>query len=322
MKKTVRHLARILVLLWVALIGLGMPRSLLAEPLPIAVFYPEIREPYRSIFLEILRGIEAKLSKPLYIYAIDKNFNLEKIKEKLEEDRVEVVIALGSRGLLLARALQTWFKVVVGAVLMVPHDEGLSGISLTPDPDRLFQKLKALLPEIKTVTVIYGEGHSERLIERAREAAKAYNLELNALSANSIQHAAILYRYVLSRLRSEKDAIWLLHGTAIDEQALLPLLLHQAWERNLVVFSSNLADVKRGALFTLYPDNAAMGRSLAELAIAQIESDNDSLSGIRPLRDLLGAINVRTAEHLGLNLPYWRLQEFELVFPSSITLGD
>lgn len=315
MKETRSRFASILVLLGATIIGSIIPLPLLAESFPLAVFYPAIREPYRSIFLNIIQGIEDRHSGPTYIHVVNKNYKVKKIRKKLEEERVQVVITLGSRGLLLAKQLQPWFKVVVGAVLMIPDKDGLTGISLTPDPEKLFQKIKALLPEIKNVTVIYSEGHSEGLIERARESARAHNLELNAIFANGLQHAAILYRHVLSQMKSETDSLWLPYDKIINEQVLLPLILQRAWERNLAVFSSDLDSVKRGALFTLYPNNVAMGRSLAELALKQVGDPRYSSPGIRPLRDLLGAINARTAEHLGLDLTYWQMRQFELVFP-------
>jgi putative ABC transport system substrate-binding protein len=73
--------------------------------------------------------------------------------------------------------------------------------------------------------------------------------------------------------------------------------------------------VPRGVLFALYPDNEAMGRSLGKLAMRRI-SNNSSNGGIKPLKDLKFAINLRTADHLGLSFSKEQESEFDLTFPA------
>ena len=45
-------------------------------------------------------------------------------------------------------------------------------------------------------------------------------------------------------------------------------------------------------------------------------ADNLKISGGLPLRDLLISVNVRTAEHLGLEITSRQKRAFDLVFPS------
>lgn len=286
-----------------------------ASPSPVAVIYPEIREPYRSVFLSIINGIKKRLKTPINAYALEKDYNIVMLRERLERAEIQVIIALGGRGLLAARKLQSMFKVVVGAVLVAPDGTELTGISLTPDPQIFFQRIKELTPDVKRVTVIYEQDYSDWLIERAEESIRNYDLKLNALPAKSFREAATLYRDVLSQLESETDAIWLLQDSILDEQAVLPLILQEAWEKNLIVFSSHLSHLKRGVLFALYPDNENMGRSLAEIALKQIQNGDNIPLSVMPLRDLLIAVNIRTAEHLGLKLTSQMKREFDLIFP-------
>jgi putative ABC transport system substrate-binding protein len=200
-------------------------------------------------------------------------------------------------------------------MLAAPDSDGLTGISLTPDPGNLFQTLKELIPTIKRVTVIYSQEHSGWLIDLAQESAKRYALKLNAFPTQDLREAAVLYRDILSKLESGIDAIWLPQDKTIDEQTILPLVLQVAWEQNLAIFSSNFSHIKNGVLFALYPDNENMGRSLAELALKQIGNDKNAPMGIMPLRDLFIAVNIRTAEHLGLKFTTQMKRKFDLIFP-------
>ena len=97
----------------------------------------------------------------------------------------------------------------------------------------------------------------------------------------------------------------------MDERAILPLTLRESWNRNIAVFSSNPSHVPRGVLFSLYPDNRAMGRTLAAMAV----EEGNGAASIEPLGDLRVAVNLRTAEHLGLDLSSRQRREFDLVFP-------
>lgn len=295
--------------------GCCIGQATLAAPSSIAVLYPAIQEPYRGIFHNIMSGIESRLGKSIRSYALRSDYSIQEVEDWLKKSQVEMIITLGNRGLLAARELQPKFKVVVGAVLIAPDGNSLTGISLTPDPKYFFQKLKELIPGVKRVTVIYNQKHSSWIIKQAKEIAENYALTLNAYPVKHLREAAVLYRKTLGQLESGIDAIWLPHDQTVDEETILPLILRESWERNLVVFSSNLSYVKRGILFALYPDNKNMGRSLAELALKQMHNHENTPLGIMPLHDLFIAVNIRTAEHLGLGFTAQMKREFNLVFP-------
>ncbi|MDP2903489.1 MAG: ABC transporter substrate binding protein [Methylovulum sp.] len=292
-----------------------------AETPSIAVLYPEVRDPYRAVFLEIIRGMEKGLGQSVTPYVLENEpSRLTSIIEKMKEDNIDVVVSLGRAGLEVAKKLGETFPVVIGAVMIAPGQDiqGLTGISLVPDPDVLFEQLQRIVPIIKEITVVFDPKQTAWEIEYAKKAAKAHGFSLNALSAQDIQHSSTLYRQVLVEIKDNSIALWLPHdGIAMTEQALLPVVLKEAWEKNFVVFSSNLDHVRKGALFSLYPDNIGMGHSLAALALQQLSAGATKTAGIKPLRDLLLAVNLRTAEHLGLQFSSRARQEFGLVFPNS-----
>ena len=138
-------------------------------------------------------------------------------------------------------------------------------------------------------------------------------LELQAIEAGDLKNAVRVYQEVLASADPKRDALWLPQdSTTVEDSSVLPLILESAWNRNLAVFSSNVSHVKRGALFSLYPNNVALGRQLASSAMS-LPSGNAAL--VVPMKDALLAVNTRTASHLGLQLSS-RQQPFDLVFPA------
>src|SRR3990167_784625 len=177
----------------------------------IAVLYPEIAEPYRSILTRIIEGIEGQLKARVRVYPLGSSVDVPDLDLRLKRDGVKVVIALGRQGLKTASGLNRDITVVAGAVLAVPEGGGRvwTGISLMPDPALLFARLKSLLPAAKKIVVVYDPRHNDWLIRLAREAAKAQNLELVAYQAHDLAEAARRYEQILASLDGRSDALWL-----------------------------------------------------------------------------------------------------------------
>lgn len=311
---------RIFLPFWLAL-GLLLYGSVAHAQTPsVAIVYPEVREPYLSVFQEIARGMEQELGKPVkrYLLTKDDTVTAERLMKTLKNDEIDVVVTLGRAGLAVAKPLSAAFRVVIGATIIHPNEvpQGLTGISLTPAPEALFDHLQRLVPDIKKVTVIYASRQTSWEIDHAEQAARERGLILAAQATENLRDASELFRQILLEVKDNSVALWLPRdNAAMDEQSLLPEVLKEAWDKNFVVFSSNLDHVRRGALFSLYPDNFGMGRSLANLAL-QEPIPSEKFESVKLLRDLLVAVNLRTAEHLGLHFPNQIRREFALVFPS------
>lgn len=298
--------------------GLMVSTSKAAEPIA-AVLYPDLREPYREVITNIIDGINRDLGGSVQLFAVNETFDREALRQSLTANNVGVLIALGRGGFNAAQELNLNLPIVVGALLISPDDEipNLSGISLAAHPQRLFAELKGLSSAVKTVHVVYKPANSGWLVELGQEAAKHLGLRLSAYPVQDIKSAAKVYRDIFNRSRPGQDAIWLLPDPAtVDDATILPLILKSSWDNSVAVFSTNPAHAKRGALFAMYPNNKAMGASLAKMARQKLKGVKNIEHGILPLSDLQAAVNTRTADHLGLNLSLDRQRDFALVFPA------
>lgn len=282
----------------------------------IAVIYPDIGEPYRSVFMQIIEGIEGEAKTQVGNYAVGSNVDIGELKNALRRQDARVVIALGRQGMKVASALDRSIGVVVGGVLTVPENEirDQPVNSLTPDPSLLFSRLKGLMPAARRVFTVYDPRQNGWLMRLAKVAARAQGLELVAYEVQDLRSAMRAYQEILATADSRQDALWLPQdSTSVEEGSVLPLVLQESWNRNLTVFSSSFGHVRRGVLFSLYPNNVELGRQLAGSALSYLASSGHSSHGMIPLREVLMAINLRTAKHLGLSPG--RQQGFDLAFP-------
>lgn len=308
------------VMLLLLLVCLGAARATAAAAPVLGVIYPNIAQPYRAVFTEILGGIRDAAPGRVATLPVERGTDAQAVSGWARRNGVQVIIALGRSGYQLGRQLRSRLPAVFGAVLIPPDtdDGGLTGISLVPSPRALFARLHSLSPGTRRVFVVYDPHSNASLIALARKAATAQGLDLVALRAPDTRTAVRRYRSVLDDRARSGDAIWLPQDTVtVNDGVILPMILEKAWEKDLLVFSSNPSYVQRGVLFSLYPDNQRMGRELAQLAVRHLEGGRSrAADGMRPLTALRVAVNTRTADHLQLNLSRQEISGFDLVFPS------
>jgi putative ABC transport system substrate-binding protein len=289
-----------------------------AETAGLAVIYPDIGEPFRTVFATILDGIREQAHQAVPGFAVGTDASTPAIDE-LRRRELRVVIALGRSGLKAAQLLDNSVAVVAGCVLGVPAAQAQSYTvhSLAPDPALIFAQLRRVQPAARRVFAVADPQHNAWLLRLAQDAARAQSLEFVALEADDLKRATRAYQEVLGTIEPRRDVLWLPQdATTVEESTLLPLMLQEAWQRGFALISSNAAHVKRGALFALYPDNAALGRSLAQSALEALAAPRRAARGLLPLREVLVAANQRTAAHLGITLDL-RAHRIDKLYPES-----
>lgn len=286
------------------------------QTINIAIFYPQAKEPYRTVYQEIISGINNAASKTnlpvkLTEIALTKKFKTSEIITQLEQKQIKKVIVLGNSGWRLAKKLPSKFNVISGALPISPN--GVSGISLITDPAYLFKYLAQVAPQVKRIHVAYSK-RSTWLIELAKAGAKQQGLELNLKLVTSTKEAISFYQTLFNSDVTEQDALWLpLDRISSHDKITLPLILEKAWSKEVVVFSSKPSHAKRGVLFSTYPDNFALGKHLFTM-VKELDKQPQQ-KNFAALKSTLLAVNLRTAAHLGLKYSAVQQQQFKLTFP-------
>lgn len=290
--------------------------ALHAEPIVqhLTVVVPQVRPPFDKVFAEVVDGIRAKTDAEVTTISINDKITGSEMEQLLDKQpTADAIIGLGNQAKVLLEPLQNKYPIVYGATFLTPGKDAQNteGISLTPSPRATFQWLHKIAPEIEYVHVVFDPQHNGWLIDYASKVAADFELTLIPHPVADARASASQFREILNTSNPADHAIWLMQrDPTLDEKAMVPDILSQAWSNNFVVFSSNPAHVPRGALFALYPNNKEMGTSLASLA------EDKTNSGITPLEDLQIAVNVRTASHVGINFTRQEEKQFNLIFPN------
>ncbi len=258
--------------------------------------YPEVREPYAAIYRDYLNGIREATRHPVEAIAVsgrgDKNWR------RLEDGHHSLYVALGNRAVSRLQSLEV-DEPVVGAFTEAGYGAQLAGgILLRPRADIYLENLFAISDRVRDVYVVYDPDSSRELIDAASGILDERDVSFHALPASNLREAAARYREIF-QTADRYSALWLQADKGLLDSSLLSFILDVAWEKRLLVFSSNPVFVQHGALFALYPDNRAIGRQLGAIAAGVLAGDGGKLVTLRHVRL---AVNDRTRSHLGIEL--------------------
>ncbi len=290
--------------------GLALPSCLWADP--VGLLYPDVRDPYQKVFLNIAEGAEAQLGTSLYRHILSKSTTSQETESWLAEKDISAVIALGADSVNFLNA-DNQLPLVVGAV-SAQAPESFSSVSLNPSPKLLFAGVLALQHSIKTIHVVFDPSRNNWEVEQAAEMAKALNIKLIGYPAEDLRQAATTYRDIQNQMDAKTEALWLPLGGPARDKTIMQTILEIAWVNEQVIFSSNLADVKRGVLFAMYPDNTGMGKELAQL-LTELQKNPEQPHQTQFVTSLYKAVNRRTAEHLQIRLGNQDLSAYDFVYP-------
>jgi putative ABC transport system substrate-binding protein len=271
-----------------------------------------VRDPYQKVFLNIAEGVEAEVGQKLKHWVVGQNTSPADTQNWLQKNRIETVVALGSNTADLLGSDNT-LPYVVGAINAQAPDT-YSSISLNPAPNLLFAGVRELRPNITAVYVVFEPSRNGWEVEQAKILAEAMGIKLFSYPVEDLSEAATTYRDIQNQLQSNTGALWLPLGSPARDKSIMQNILETAWVKEQVVFSSNLADVKRGVLFAMYPDNVGMGRELAKL-LKSIQANSQREPTTHFVSSLYKAVNRRTAEHLEIGLGNQELSRYEFVYP-------
>lgn len=281
-----------------------------AQGRDIAVIYPQVREPFAALYRDYVSGISGAVPEGIDEYAVNGQ-GREALAAAVKQSSPAVFIALGNKSVNLADQVRQG-KPLVAVVTDRKYEKQLSGgILLKPSADVYLANLFDIHAAVSHVYLVYNPAYDQELVDEASGLLAARGVDFSAIPARNIREAAAGYQQLLKEARSY-SAIWLPPDNGFVDSSLLSTLLDVAWEKRLIVFSSNPLFVKHGAAFAVYPDNQRVGVTLGKIALRARGGESMPLE---PLRDVRLAVNERTVNHLGIDLSPAVRRRIELMLP-------
>lgn len=261
--------------------------------------FPQYREAAAAAHRQLPDAQEVELQDP-------------DVSEKLE--KASLVVAVGQKALARAReeaSVPVVFCMVIGASRAALADH-ITGVPVEPDPVSVLRSIKAVVPAIRRLGVIYNPKSSELWVPEAQRAAAANGLAL--VTREVLSPAEV--RDALDGL-GKIDALWLPADPKLYNKDLFAFLLSFCAERKLPLFGFLESFTEAGALASISPDYADVGERAGKLAAGLLA---------RPLGKRLPvpgpvfapgnlSLNLRTATVLGIDIPPEAITHAKRTFP-------
>ena len=309
--KTARPGTRFSLVAWLALLWSLTCSPAMADE-NIAALYPLVREPYASIYRDLLRGLDQGYPGRV----VELGLNGEVLVSHFESNMsagTQAIVALGGKSYEAMVQLETELPLFATVTKLEGSHRLSGGILLEPEADIYLSRLLDIHPRTARVHVVYNPERHQKLIDQAKVFLDNRDIAFNYQPAGDLRSSALAFRDLVKGAR-DGDAVWLISDPRLIDGSLLSLVLDVAWEKHLAVFTSNPVFVKRGALFAIYPDNFNIGMRLGTI-VADTLQGRRKPGQVESMQDVDIAYNERAGKHIGIELRPETRERIELFLP-------
>jgi putative ABC transport system substrate-binding protein len=225
-----------------------------------------------------------------------------KLARQIRASDPSLVFAVGLKAALVAK-LEIVDTPVIFSMVLDPakYDlkaSNMAGISLEVPLDRQFSTIRAILPRLKRIGVLYDPEKTGALLDAARRQARTHGLEIVERKIRTENQLPATAKELILQV----DALWLIPDSTVLTEESLGFLLSTALDHNVPVIAFSPEFVRHGALFGLSVHPADIGRQTALLAKKLLAGTApSSISTVSPEQVRL-AVNLKTARFLGIML--------------------
>ncbi len=259
-------------------------------------------------FLETLRGFRDHLEKR-GIRALCSVHSLEgdpaRVAAVYREIRGGHPDLLFTLGLLATESAAREIPDVPVVAGMVPRADALrrngrrAVVQLDFPVDAWLRWIRRVLPDSRTVGVIYNAEENRGRIGAAVRAARDFGLSVEAREVRSPRDIPA----ALESLRGRADVLWGLYDSIVTTPETARRILLFSFRHRVPVVGPSVSWVKAGALFALEWDHADMGEQCGELAAELLRGRHPGTLPAVPPRKAGYVINMNTAARLGVGIP-------------------
>lgn len=250
-------------------------------------------------------GFRAGLPSPMQVreYNIGGQFTQgREIGRALRASPPTLVFAVGLKAALAAK-LEIFDTPVIFCMVLNPESHGLptsnmTGITVRTSAATQLTAIRSVMPDRRRIGVLYDEAQSGDFVRQAHRLAKQSGFELVPVAVRSQEDLAPAVRTLFPKI----DALWLLQDQTVISESSIPFLLESTIDAKIALFTFSSTLVQQGALGALVVDPWAVGQQAARLARTQLDDPTKPLGPLHEPEYPQLALNLNTAEYLGLRL--------------------
>lgn len=207
----------------------------------------------------------------------------------------DVVVAFGSRA-----AMREWPDSALLETCLAPEARpdrpGVLQVELLPKPEVLMERIKELLPRLKTLTVIWSSELQREDVAGLSKAAQEIGVTIDS---ERIRNPELLPQR-LRALSGRSDALWLMPDPTIVNAESFAILREYTRAAHIPFLAPTDGLAEKGATATVAASFREIGRAAADAIKERLDGDRD-FAAVHPSRVVV-TVNASAAKAVGLDL--------------------
>lgn len=177
-----------------------------------------------------------------------------------------------------------------------PGGSNLTGVTLDIPLDVQFQYLQRIIPDARTIGVLYDPRHTGAMIAEATRQLQALGLRLVSIDVTDEKNVPD----AVDKITRSVDVLWLIADQTVISPKSTEHLLMKCLYARVPVMGLSSSYVEAGALFALSADYQDIGGQSAEIAKQILQGKSPSNIALAAPRKIKLAINLSVAAQLGI----------------------
>ncbi|MBI5739724.1 MAG: ABC transporter substrate-binding protein [Nitrospirae bacterium] len=281
----------------------------------VAVLLSQASAPYQDALEGFRRYLDEKGSGASFdIYHLSGNKTTdEQIVRKIIGERAALIYCLGTPAAEAALEQITDIPVIAGLVLKTDkfhNRKNVAGVSLEIPLTTQFEMMRRILPEARTIGVLYNPDQNKQLVASAAEISGKFNLSLKAYQVYSPKDLPD----ALKHMSGTVDALWGINDNVVYTPETAKQILLFSF-RNYIPFIGLSSEwVKAGALYAPGRDYRSIGAQCGEMGLKVLRGAHaDSIPDASPRR-VVYSLNLKTAAHMKISFPETIIREANKIY--------
>jgi putative ABC transport system substrate-binding protein len=225
------------------------------------------------------------------------------LARKIRASDSSLVVAVGLKAALAAKLeivdIPVLYMMILDPLKHHLTAANMTGVLLEIPTDRQLKIIRAFLPSLRRIGMLYDPGKTAAKLKEAEPQASVNNFQLQGFPVQNGKEVPQQLRTLLS----ETDALWLIPDSTVLTDESIRFILESALAKQIPVigFSSELA--RLGALLSLSIDYGEVGREAGLLAKRISNGEHVLQLKPVPIQRIRIAVNQKTARYLGITIP-------------------
>ena len=221
---------------------------------------------------------------------------------KIRASGADLVLAVGAKAAIAAR-LEIFDIPIIYCMVLHPRKYDLKapnlvGVPPKPPIGQQLETLRTIMPNLKRIGYLFDPDKTSPLQADATAHAQHLGLTFIERQVRTAEQVPAALRELLPKV----DALWLVSDSTVLTEESFSFLLREAFDQRIPIIGFDPEFSRRGALISFWIDSADIGRQAAHAAKTLL-AGSPGLPSKTPMPKLRMALNLGTAEYLGITIP-------------------